>query len=270
MALTRIDWDDLPEQTRAAVEKHTGTVLDARTVAEGLNSAVALLLSTDTGDVFVKGLRRDYPRQWTQDMEWMIGKHLGGVAPRTLWRTEDDPEWDLLGFEAVASRHATYQPGSSDLALLLTTMRILGTIACPQVPMKTAENRWKPYMATPDDAGLLVGDRLLHTDYNPLNVLIAEDGRGALLIDWAWPTRGAGWIDPACLIVRLIADGHTARQAEHVVASLPAWQGAPAEAVNAFADASTRLWQEIADRDPVSWTGRMAEAAHEWADHRRT
>ncbi|MFD1535587.1 hypothetical protein [Nonomuraea guangzhouensis] len=37
------------------------------------------------------------------------------------------------------------------------------------------------------------------TDYNPLNMLIAE-GR-ALLIDWAWPTRGAGWIDPACLKV---------------------------------------------------------------------
>jgi RIO-like serine/threonine protein kinase len=30
---------------------------------------------------------------------------------------------------------------------------------------------------------------LLHTDFNPLNVLMTADG--AWIIDWAWPTRGA-------------------------------------------------------------------------------
>ncbi len=266
MALTRIDWSDLPEETRTAVEKHTGTVLDSRTAAEGLNSAVALLLTTEGGEVFVKGLRRDYPRRWTQYMEWAIGPYVAGVAPRVLWRVEDD-EWDLLGFEAVTGRHAAYEPGSPDLPLLLGTMRILARIPCPaDVPVKTAESRWKPYLDDPGDLALLAGDRLLHTDYNPLNVLIA-DGR-ALLIDWAWPTRGAGWIDPACLVLRLIAGGHTAPHAQQIVSELPAWQDAPVAGLDAFAAASVRLWTEIADRDAVSWTERMADAAQQWASYR--
>lgn len=43
-ALARIDWKDLPEDTRNAVEQHTGRVWSARTVSAGLNSAVAAVL----------------------------------------------------------------------------------------------------------------------------------------------------------------------------------------------------------------------------------
>ncbi|WP_336214502.1 hypothetical protein [Nonomuraea sp. LPB2021202275-12-8] len=266
MALTRTDWQDLPAATRAAVEKHTGPIWSARTVSEGLNSSVAALLTTERETVFVKGLPLGYARRWTQDMEWMIGPYVAGVAPRVLWRVEDE-EWDLLGYEYVSGRHAVYEPGSPDLGLLISTMRALGRIPCPDLPIKTAEERWLPYLAERLDVRWLAGDRLLHTDYNPLNVLISHGW--ALLIDWAWPTRGAGWIDPACLILRLIAGGHTAQQAQRVVYELPAWREAPEEGVDVFAAASVRLWEEIADRDSVSWTGRMAGAAREWDTYRR-
>jgi hypothetical protein len=60
-------------------------------------------------------------------------------------------------------------------------------------------------------------------------------------VDWAWASRGAGWIDPALCVIWLIAGGHTAAQAEHQAETLPAWQTAPERAVDAFAAASTRL-----------------------------
>ncbi|MFG1709262.1 hypothetical protein ACFLIM_39330 [Nonomuraea sp. M3C6] len=264
MALTRVDWEDLPAATRGAIEKHTGRVRSARTVSEGLNSSVAMLLSTEVGPVFVKGLRRAYPRRWTQDMEWMVNPYVTGVAPRVLWRIEE--EWDLLGFEAVEGRHAVYEPDSADLPRLMHTMAALGKMQCPDLPLKTAEDRWGPYVTEPEQASWFVGGRLLHTDYNPLNVLIS--GRRALLIDWAWPTKGAGWIDPACLVIRLIAGGHTAEQAERAVSGLPAWEGAPVEGLDVFSAASVRLWQEIEGAASTSWTAGMAEAACMWQTYR--
>lgn len=265
MAVERIHWEDLPRATREAVERHTGTVWSAKTVSEGLNSAVAAVLATDAGPVFVKGLHRDHPRRWNQDMEAVINPYVAHLAPRLLWRVQG--EWDVLGFELVDGQHADYRPGSVDLPRVAETMTALGTIQCPDLPVKLAEHRWRAYVDTPEELEWLKGDRLLHTDYNPLNVLMV-DGR-ALLIDWAWPTRGAGWIDPACWVIRLMADGHSAESAERVVAGVPTWQTAPVEGLAMFARACARMWTEIADNDFVAWTAGTARAARAWAVHRR-
>jgi len=264
VAVARIHWADLPATTRHAVEQHTGPVLSAQTTSEGLNSAVAAILTTEAGQVFAKGLRADYPRRWTQDMEALINPYVATLSPRLLWRVQD--EWDILGFDLVEGRHADYAPGSPDLPLAAATMTALGQISCPSAPLKNAPHRWRDYVTSQADLGWLDGDRLLHTDYNPLNMLIS-DGRG-LLIDWAWPTRGAGWIDPACLIIRLIAAGHTPQSAENAVQDVPAWQAAPGEGLAIFARACARMWQEINDANPVDWTQHMAHAARDWQQHR--
>src|ERR1700749_1114638 len=79
-------------------------------------------------------------------------------------------------------------------------------IGCPAVPVKPATQRWSAYL---DERARewLAGDALLHTDFNPLNVLITPDR--TWIVDWAWPTRGAPFIDPACFPLRLRAPGHT-------------------------------------------------------------
>ncbi|MBO2455377.1 hypothetical protein J4573_50450 [Actinomadura barringtoniae] len=266
MAVERIRWEDLPERTRRQVETETGTVYAAETVSEGLNSAIAAILRTESGRVFVKGLHRDYPRRWTQDREAAINSSIGHISPRLLWRVEG--EWDLLGFEAIDGRHADYRPGSTDLPLLISTMAELGKTTCPDVEIKVAEDRWRPYVSNLAHLAHFAGDRLLHTDYNPVNILIA-DGR-ALLIDWAWPTKGAAWIDPACLITRLMASGHTAAQAEGAVRDLPAWREAPVDGLHRFAEANARVWAEIATNDSSEWTHSMNTAAREWLKHRAT
>ena len=55
----------------------------------------------------------------------------------------------------------------------------------------------------------------------PDNILIAE-GR-AWLVDWAWPTLAAAWIDPASWLLRIMARGHTAAEAEAHAARLLAY-----------------------------------------------
>ncbi len=114
--------------------------------------------------------------------------------------------------------------------------------------MKQAEQRWAAYLDNNAARGLLAGQTLLHTDFNPLNVLI---GTGiAWIIDWAWPTRGAAFIDPACFLLRLMLGGHTAAQAETWAAQCDSWAAASERAIDAFAVACARLYAEIAREDP--------------------
>lgn len=199
----------------------------------------------------------------------MIAPYVEKLSTRLLWRLRVGG-WDLLVFEQIEGRHADYTPGSPDLPLVIDVMRRLGDLRCPDKPAcKRAEDRWAAYMDHHDAIDELIGDRLLHTDFNPCNVLIETPGKRARLIDWAWPTRGAAWIDPCCLIIPLIAAGHTPGGAEAWASRIPAWHTGSRPAIGAFARASARLWHEIAEDDTAaSWKAGMARAAQRWADHR--
>jgi hypothetical protein len=227
-----------------------------------------LLLHTSDGRVFVKGLHTDrHPGAVTQRREAAIAPYVGEVSPRLLWQTEIDG-WVLLGFEYIEGRHADYAPGSDDLPEVIEVITRLGSVRCPDLPeLKKPEQRWAAYVSEPEQLELLRGNVLLHTDYNPLNILIDSDGR-AHIIDWAWPTRGAAWIDPACFVYRLMAAGHTPRSAEAWARYTPAWAGASEAAISVFSRANARLWAEIAQDDPDPWKQQMATITHEWAASR--
>ena len=261
---SRIRWDDIPPGVRAAVESRTGPVVKAETASEGLNCEIAAFAYTQAGCVFVKGLRSDDPSAWTQQMEAMINPHVRPVAPRLLWQIETGG-WNILGFERIDGRHADYSPGSRDLPKVVQAMRLLGQLPCPGLPLKRAEERWAPYVDNAAALELLRGDSLLHTDYNRLNVLISH---AAHIIDWAWPTRGAAWIDPACFILRLMAAGHSPPGAEAWARQVPSWHTGSKEAVGTFAAASARLWDEIAGNDPQPWKQEMSTVTHEWLRYR--
>ncbi len=264
-SMQRIDWVELPPGLRLAVESRTGPVLTATTAAEGKNSEVAAFLRTVGGHVFIKGLRSDHPRVWTQEREAMVNPYIRHVGPRLLWHV-DTEGWNVLGFEHVAGRHADYSPRSPDLPLVVHAMQRLGATSCPELPLKRAEERWACYLDDGAALELLRGDTLLHTDYNPMNVLVAGDT--ARIVDWAWPTRGAAWIDPACLVLRLMAAGHRPLEAEVWAAQVPAWAQAPREAIDTFALISLRMWDEIATDDPQPWKRQMQAMVQEWAAFR--
>ncbi|HEX3788604.1 MAG TPA: phosphotransferase [Pseudonocardiaceae bacterium] len=270
MAVPRIDWEQLPSKVRHAVEALTGPVLSATTVGDGQNSAIATILTTHHGRMFVKGLRTDHRGVVTQQREAAINPHVRPVSPELLWRIEIGG-WDLLCFEHVDGRGADYTPGSPDLPHLIATMRRLAELPCPDLPpvyFRRAEQRWAEVINDPAARDVLAGDTILHTDYNPANILVTGDGK-ARIIDWAWPTKGAAWIDPACLIPRLITCGHSPASAEDVARQCPAWDDADPAAIDLFAYALTTLWGEIGrDQPNEPWKQALAASARQWHEHR--
>jgi hypothetical protein len=239
------------------IEKHTGPVTSVRQVNEGFNSEIAMVINDTT---FVKGLRSDHPRAWTQEREREINPHVRHISAALLWSEQADG-WDLNGFEYLKGRSASYTPDSGDLPQIAAMVTRF-----PQAPgeieLKRAEQRWSTYSSQPD---LFTGNALLHTDWSPSNVLV-HDGR-TVMIDWAWPTRGASWLDPACWVVWLIASGHSPHQAEQWALRVPALQRAPHTAVTAFAQAQAAMWEDIGDHAPHPG---LAPAAARWVKHRNT
>jgi hypothetical protein len=119
------DWDELEAPVRHAIEARTGRVRAVRTINAGLNSQLAVVLDTDAGWVFVKGLRADHPGVVRQGREAMINPFVRSVAPRLLWHYQA-AGWDVLAFEYIDSvRHADYRPGSPDLSRVIDAMHRL-------------------------------------------------------------------------------------------------------------------------------------------------
>ena len=259
MTTTRVSW----ENVRPLVEARIGPVRAATSVSEGSNSQIAAILETSGGDYFVKGLQREHPRSWTQERESAVNPVVRHLSPWLKWRIDADG-WILLGFEYIAGKPADYSPGSLDLPKVMRTLQQLQQVQCPDIVMKLAEEGWASYTEMPE---LFAGDSLLHTDLHPTNFII--NGR-AYLVDWAWPTRGAGWIDPACWVIWLIASGHRPATAETWAARISSWSAASAGSITEFAWAQARMWAEIADESSGSWRTDLAHAAKLWAKYRES
>ncbi|MGW2725113.1 aminoglycoside phosphotransferase [Streptomyces sp. NPDC001492] len=253
---------EVPADVLALIETQAGPVLKAETLTAGLNSTIAARIHTAEATMFVKGLQREHRRVWTQQAEADVNPHVRGIAPALLWRIQAGG-WDLLAFEDVAGRHADYTPGSADLLLVADVIGRLGTIQAPDSIARTMPDRMKAHTDTPE---LFAGGSLCHTDWFPTNVLVA-DGR-TLVVDWAWASRGAAWIDAALWVVWLINCGHTPAQAEQWAARVPAWHTAPARSLNAFARATVSVWKQIANGETDPWVRGMLDAARSWSAHR--
>ncbi|MFJ7276294.1 aminoglycoside phosphotransferase [Kitasatospora sp. NPDC098663] len=266
MTTTRIHWADLPESVRLAVAARLGArVLTAETISAGFNSEIAVELTTTEGRAFIKGMQLSHPRVWTQRREAAVNPYLQGLAPRVLWHAEVDG-WSLLAFEYIEGRHADYRD-AGDLELMVDTLSRLGRTPCPPIELRRAEQRWAAYVDEPRMLSRFRGDALLHTDLNTENVLV--HGGGVLLVDWAWATCGASWIDPALWVIWLIAaGGHRPAAAEAWAARVPSWSTADPTVVDVFAQAQARMWAEIAGDDPDPWTDGLNRAAQLWARFR--
>jgi len=252
----RVTW----EEAREVIERHTGPIHSARPVADGHNSAVAVVIN---GDTFVKGDRTSDDRnKGVQTLERRINPYIRHVSAPLRWAAEADG-WDLLGFAYIKGHPADFRPGSTDLPLVVDALAAVGDIACPDVPMARAERRWKDFSGQPER---LAGHTLLHTDWNRGNILIS-DGQ-AHVVDWAWSTRGAAWIDSASWVVLLIAAGHTPREAEAWAAQVSTWQEATSEDLTSWADSQQRLWHNAVHERTPKWIIQAAHASTVWHRYR--
>lgn len=293
--MTRREWDALPESVRRAVEDRCGPVVKAEAPEMGVSSEVTATLHLERGAVFCKGIPVDAPGAWQHCNEAAVNQLLpAGLAPRMLWEVTVDG-WLLLGFEHVDGRHADLSPYSPDLTPIAETVARLrpALTPCP-LPARSISARWarlpawrnysedRPADLDPWEAEhlprlveleaaapeLLDGDTLLHTDLQAGNILIGGDG--VRLIDWAWASRGAAFIDAAFMVIRLIGAGHTPRTAESWACQVPAWRAARAEAVTAFAASVLGLWEHKTRTAPMPHSAGLTAVARQWARHRLT
>ncbi|MET8584015.1 aminoglycoside phosphotransferase [Streptomyces collinus] len=260
--MSRIAYEQLPAGVRQAVAEKIGAVHSSLTAQGGMNSGIASVLETNSGRVFVKGIPSDHPQVAAQRREAAVASYLPASCPRLYWHLELGG-WSLLGYEVIDGRHADYTPGSPDLPLVEAALAELQDVTAPPgIGLKDAVDRWADY-APPGSLHYFEGNTLLHTDFAPDNVLIT--GERARLIDWAWPTRGAAWIDPCALLLRLMNAGHSVEEALAFAGRFPSWRDAKAEALAAFSSATAALWREISLVDRTPWKLEMAERAAELA-----
>lgn len=260
--------DNLPgPDFQSLVRPFTGDWTGVRPTARGFSSDVTVLVDGEKGTFFVKAMRnRPGGRRDSLVREGLVNPFVRSVAPALVWETRSE-EWLVLGFEAVEARSSDFLPGSPDLPEVVATVERIGEIGLPDVAREWTETRWDRFAADSREAALFRGDALLYTDINPSNLMIGDGTTWA--VDWAWPTRGAAFIDPACLVLQLVAAGHDPAEAEAWASHCPAWTQADPRAIDAFVRADVRMHEAFAARKPeADWLKAMAASAREWAAHR--
>lgn len=241
-------WSGVPQPLRAAVEAAAGPVLDVVEAAAGRTARLRLSLDVPGCRLFLKATPLSHRHAPTLDTEARLAPAVRSLAPRLLHHGAASG-WRWLLFEHVPGRSADLSLGSADRDAAARALRRLATLLAPAAATLRVEDRWA-HLGAGLDLGMLAGDRLVHTDLNEGNILVQDDGR-AVLLDWACPARGAGWLSAGFLLAQLIDAGTPAADAEAWARrALPGWAAAPTDAVDTFVTVLTRRRAEQAATCP--------------------
>jgi hypothetical protein len=234
----RIEWQELPAGLRGVVEVCTGAVVASESVSSGFNCSTALRLHTLRGGrLFFKGVRAtDADQVAGLVCEERVNGAVRGIGSVVRHRFEAEG-WFCLAFSHVDGRHVDYSPGSGDLPAVARALRYMCRLRAPgflpQFSTRLADH------LLPGEADLLAGTHLLHTDTNPHNVLIGENGR-AHVVDWAMPALGPAWVDVAYTAQWLMSFGRSSDDVARWLNGFTSWQEADPRAVEAFVNATCR------------------------------
>lgn len=110
------------------------------------------------------------------------------------------------------------------------------------------------------------GGTLIHSDLNPANLIVTP--LGLRIVDWAWATKAAAWVELAVLIPWLTGSGHSAEQAEKWIAQRPAWTATDRLVLDDFASRNATKWATQSRRSTETRVHDLAMWTSEWADHR--
>ncbi|WP_282693525.1 hypothetical protein [Streptomyces sp. CC208A] len=230
-------WGGVPQPLRAAVEAAAGPVLNAVEAPAGRTAWLRLSLDVPGRRLFLKATPLSHRHAPTLDTEACLAPAVRALAPQLLHHGIAGA-WRWLLFEHVPGRAADLSPGSADRDAAAGALRRLAALPAPAAATLRVEDRWA-HLGAGLDLGLLAGDRLVHTDLNEGNILV--QGGSAVLLDWAWPGRGTGWLSAGFLLAQLIDAGTPAADAEAWARqALPGWAAAPTEAADTFVTALVR------------------------------
>ncbi|ACQ79616.1 aminoglycoside phosphotransferase [Beutenbergia cavernae DSM 12333] len=268
MSRRRPTWPELPEALRDLIESELGVVVvDARSHDGGYSPGLASTLVTDDGGrTFVKAVAASdnevAATLYRREAEVAAVLPEDVPAPRLRWSAEHD-DWVLVAFDAVDGRTPAVPWQAGELDAVLDLASRLAEVPAPDVPqipvMADAEDgaftNWRQ-LADRRPAGLatyeewvvknvdrladvesgwreaVAGDVLVHGDFRGDNVIVPTDGRGAVVVDWPYASRGAAFCDVVGMLPALATEGGP--QPEEIVRTHPVARAADPDAVTAY------------------------------------
>jgi hypothetical protein len=256
----RIDWTALPEAVTKEIAERIGGS-HTTPAPSGDHAEIASTVTGANGTVFVKAAHSDLGVRSLR-YELLASKAVTQpYSPAVEWHFETSG-WLVVGFEHCAGSHADLSPGSPDLDLLSATLKELGQTPAP------ADVPWfSPAGRLGFSHPAMNGDTLVHTDLNPANLIVTP--HGLRIVDWAFATKAAPWLELALLIQWLIGSGHTAAQAEIWLTQFPAWNATAPDVLDDLASRNASKWSAKAKQNTEGWVRDLANWSDEWAAHRR-
>ncbi len=297
-ASPRIEWIDVPPEVRRAVDELLGSpITTAVTQLGGFSPGAAVRIVCRNGRrAFVKAvgsaLNPDTPD--LNRAEIVALSLLPDQVPAArLLSSYDDGDWVAVVLEDVDGRRPAVPWTHGDAALTLASLTVLSRTPAPEglppfADVVLALSAWDDIAANPEgvDARLVErlpamledqalaqevtrGDALVHWDARADNVLIKDET--AVLLDWAWASRGAPWLDTLLLATDFRIQGGP--DPLQVLRTSPVTREVPPTHLHAVVACMVGIWADRARRpDPSGlptirvWQAHCRDAALRWLD----
>ncbi|NYH45887.1 hypothetical protein HNR22_005614 [Micromonospora jinlongensis] len=254
----RNDWTTLPESVTARIAERVDGAFDVVPASSGNHAEIASTVTGPAGHIFVKAASGEFSVRSLR-YELAATRTIDRHPPAVLWQFESDG-WLVVGTEHLAGPHPDLSPGSPDLDLFLATLKALQETAAP------GESWFTPAARLGFTHPAMDGETLIHSDLNPANLIVTP--LGLRIVDWAWATKAAAWVELALLVPWLIGSGHSAEQAEQWLTQLPAWTATDRQVLDDFASRNATKWDAKSRQSSEAWVHDLATWTCEWADHR--
>ncbi|MEV6599672.1 phosphotransferase [Actinoplanes sp. NPDC051346] len=254
----RIDWTALPESVTAEIaERVGGTRVTPAT--GGDHAEIASSVAGANGTVFVKAACSELGVRSLR-YELLVTTAVDRpYSPAVEWHFETDG-WVVVGFEHLDGPHADLSPGSRDLDLLAEILDDLGKTPA------SGPAWFSPAARLGFSHPAMDGETLVHSDLNPTNLIVTPSG--LRIVDWAYATRAAPWLELALLAQWLIGGGHSPEQADRWLSRFPAWSAIGPATLDEFASRNASKWAAKAGQSTEKWVRDLADWTGAWAKYR--
>ncbi|TWG28255.1 phosphotransferase family enzyme [Micromonospora palomenae] len=163
---------------------------DVTPASSGNHAEIASTITGPAGPVFIKAASAELSVRSLR-YELAVTGAIDRYPPAVLWHFESDG-WLVVGTEHLAGPHPDLSPGSADLDLLAVTLKELQETPAP------GESWFSPPARLGFAHPAMDGETLIHSDLNPANLIVTP--RGLRIVDWAWATKAAPWVELALLV----------------------------------------------------------------------